>query len=70
MDRQLSTCPIITAYEYDELYYVLHYSYSQFFTNDASKKSPKFEEWPSFGEDKYKKIKDFLKENDTLDNKD
>ena len=69
MDRQLSTCPIITAYEYDELYFVFHYAYAYFFTNNSSQNSPKFEEWPFFGEERYKKIKEFLKANDTMDNK-
>ena len=41
MNRQLSTCPIITAYEYDELYFIVHRAYAHFFTNDSMTKNDK-----------------------------
>ena len=62
MDRQLSSCPIITAYEYDELYYIVHRAYAHFFTNVSGRKDPKFEKSPEFGDSNYNKIKEFLKQ--------
>jgi len=60
MDRQLSSCPIITAYEYDELYYIVHRGYAHFFTNESGRKDPQFEKWPKFDDKDYNKIKQFL----------
>ena len=62
MDRQLSSCPIITAFEYDELYFLVHRAYAHFFTNESGRKNPKFENWPKFEDSNYNKIKDFLKQ--------
>ena len=64
MNRQLNTCPIITAYEYDELYFIVHRAYSHFFTNESSLKDPKKEDWPSYGDNCFSKIKEFLKDFD------
>ena len=64
MDRQLNTCPIITAYEYDELYFIVHRAYAHFFTNESYQKDPKQEKWPKFGDNCYKKIKEFLNDFD------
>jgi len=60
MDRQLSSCPIITAFEYDELYFLVHRAYAHFFTNESGRKNPKFEKWPKFEDANYNKIKEFL----------
>ena len=60
MNRQLNTCPVITAYEYDELYFTVHRAYAHFFTNDSQTKDPKKESPPVFGNNGYKKVKDFL----------
>lgn len=60
MDAQLSICPIITAYEYDQLYFLIHFAYAHFFKNEKKEKSPKNEEWPTFEEKYYNKIKDFI----------
>ena len=65
MNRQLNTCPIISAYEYDQLYYLVHRAYAHFFTNDSGRKDPKYEPWPTFGDCNLKKIKEFLKDFDT-----
>ena len=60
MDRQLSSCPIITAFEYDELYFLVHRAYAHFFTNVSGRRNPKFENWPKFEDSNYNKIKQFL----------
>ena len=60
MDRQLSTCPIITAYEYDQLYFIVHRAYAHFFTNESLKRDPKYEKWPTFEDLNLKKVKEFL----------
>ena len=60
MNRQLSTCPIISAYEYDQLYYLVHRAYAHFFTNDSGRKDPKYEAWPEFKDLNLKKIKEFI----------
>ena len=62
MNRQLNTCPIITAYEYDELYFIVHRAYSHFFTNESTHKDPKQEKLPSFGDNCFTKVKEFLNE--------
>ena len=64
MNRQLSTCPIITAYEYDQLYFIVHRAYSHFFTNESLKKDPKAEIPPYFPNINLKKIEEFLKGSD------
>ena len=61
MDRQLSICPIITAYEYDELYFIVHRAYAHFFTNDSLRKDPRHENPPTFKYSYYKKVEEFLK---------
>ena len=61
MNRQLSTCPIITAYEYDELYFIVHRAYAHFFTNESLRKDPRYENKPKFEEKNFKKIEEFLK---------
>ena len=70
MDRQLNTCPIITAYEYDELYFIVHRAYAHFFTNDALCNDPKKEAWPTFGDINFKKIKEFIKDLDNIKEED
>ena len=64
MNRQLSTCPIITAYEYDQLYFIVHKAFSHFFTNESLKKDPSCEKEPCFLERDYKKIEELLLESD------
>jgi hypothetical protein len=65
MNRQLSTCPIISAYEYDQLYYLVHRAYAHFFTNDSGRKNPKYEKWPTFDDLNFKKLKEFLNDLDS-----
>ena len=64
MNRQLSTCPIITAYEYDQLYFMVHKAYSHFFTNEYKKKDPISEKEPCFSDRDYKKIEELVSEFD------
>ena len=64
MNRQLSTCPIITAYEYDQLYFIVHRAYSHFFTNESLKKDPKYEISPYFPNTNLKKVEEFLLDSD------
>ena len=65
MNRQLNTCPIISVYEYDQLYYLVHRAYAHFFRNDSRRRNPKYEAWPTFGDYNLKKIKEFMKDFDT-----
>ena len=67
MNRQLNTCPIITAFEYDELYYIVHRAYSHFFKNESTQKDPKQEQWPRFGDNCFSKVKAFLNDLDIND---
>lgn len=62
MERQLSSCPIITAFEYDELYFLVHRAYAHFFKNESGRKDPKYENWPKFEDTNYNKIKEFLEQ--------
>ena len=64
MNRQLSTCPIITAYEYDQLYFIVHRAYSHFFTNESLKKDPRAEIPPYFPNTNLKKVEEFLLDSD------
>ena len=64
MDRQLNTCPIITAYEYDRLLFIVHRAYAHFFTNDSLKNNPGLEKEPKFEDENFEKIKQFLKDID------
>ena len=60
MNRQLCTCPIITSYEYDQLYFIVHRAYAHFFTNNSLRKDPRYENQPKFEETNFEKIKVFL----------
>ena len=60
MNRHLSVCPIITSYEYDHLYFLVHRAYSFFFTNESKTKNPKNEKYPIFDQDCFDKIKSYL----------
>jgi hypothetical protein len=52
MKRQLSYCPIITAYEYDELYFIVHRAFAHFFDG----------EYAEFGDLNLQKVKEFINE--------
>ena len=57
MDKQLQQCPLISAYEYDNCYFIVHKVYSHFF-GDINNKI----EEPMFKNENLKKIIDYLKE--------
>ena len=38
MNRQIDVCDIITAYEYDKLYFMVHKAFPYYFTNESKKK--------------------------------
>ena len=62
MDRQIDICSVITAYEYDKLYYMIHRALAHFFTNNSLKKNPRLENYPNFGEYNLQKINEFIDE--------
>ena len=55
MDKQLQQCPLISAYEYDNCYFIVHKVYSHFF-GDINNKS----EEPKFKKENLKKIIEYL----------
>ena len=65
MEKQIYQCPLITSYEYDNCYFLIHKSYSHFFGNINDKyESPKFNE---YNLNKIKESLDKIK-NDKKDN--
>lgn len=64
MDKQIDQTPVITSYEYDKCYFLIHRAYSYFFGNiDDKYESPKFKE-SNFNNMKecFKKLENFEKE--------
>ena len=55
MDKQIDLCPVITASEYDNCYFLIHRAYSHFF-GDINNKN----EYPIFNENSFNKIKESL----------
>ncbi len=55
MNKQLEQCPVISAYEYDKCYFLIHRAYAHFFEdmNDKSKDV-------TFSEAKFKIIKEYI----------
>lgn len=46
MDKQMSQCPVITSFEYDNCYFLIHRAYAHFFGDINNKyESPKFKEY-------------------------
>ena len=64
MDKQLEQCPVISAYEYDNCYYVIHKAYAQFF-GDINK-----DENVTFTRHYYNKIANYINESKVLKQKD
>ena len=54
MNKQLEQCPVISAYEYDKLYFLIHRAYAHFFgeMNDNKK--------VTFSSFNFKKVKDYI----------
>ena len=61
MEHQIQQCPVITAIEYDKLYFIIHKAYSHFFGDINNIK-----EGPEFNENNLEKIMYYLQQNDTL----
>mgnify|MGYP006988886842 CR=1 FL=1 len=55
MNRQLEQCPVISAYEYDKCYFLIHRAYAHFFGNMKDKKS-----LPDFDDSSFQKIKEYI----------
>ena len=55
MDRQLEQCPVISAYEYDNCYFLIHRAYSHFFGDIKDRRS-----LPTFDDSNFHKIKGFI----------
>ena len=60
-NKQLEQCPVISAYEYDNLYFLVHKAYAHFFRNDA-----KYEIFKDFN---FKKIKEFIEQSEVIERK-
>ena len=62
MNNQLEQCPVISAYEYDKCYFLVHRAYAHFFGKMEDKKS-----LPVFEESRFKKVKDFIEKSKLID---
>ena len=59
MDKQLEQCPVISAYEYDKCYFLVHRAYAHFFRNDNA----------IFKKSYFKKIKEYINNSDVIESK-
>ena len=66
MNRQLEQCPVISAYEYDNCYFLIHRAYAHFF-GDMNNKNSK----PEFTSNNFKVIQKYIKDSQIIkkDNK-
>ena len=55
MSKQLEQCPVISSYEYDNYYFLIHRAYAHFFDKIEDKKS-----LPVFEDSHFKNIKEYL----------
>ena len=55
MNKQLEQCPVISAYEYDKCYFLIHRAYAHFFGDMKDKRS-----LPTLGYSNFKIIKDYI----------
>ena len=55
MDKQFEQCPVISAYEYDNCYFLIHRAYAHFFGDMKDKRS-----LPTLGYSNFKIIKDYI----------
>ena len=64
MNRQLEQCPVISAFEYDKCYFLIHKAYAHFFgkMNDISNKF--------FTKSCLNKIKEYINNSQTINDKD
>ena len=61
MDKQLEQCPVISAYEYDKCYFLIHRAYAHFFGKMEDRTSI-----PTFDDYNFKKIENFIKNSDFI----
>ena len=61
MDKQLEQCPVISAYEYDNCYFLVHRAYAHFFRNDGQNEI--------FRKSYFKKIQEYINNSDVIENK-
>ena len=59
MNKQLEQCPVISAYEYDNCYFLIHRAYASFFTNDKK----------NFTKYNFDKIKEYIIKCELLEEK-
>ena len=64
MNNQLEQCPVISAYEYDKCYFLIHRAYAHFFGVMKDKKS-----LPVFEDSRFQKIKDYIKNSNLIEKK-
>ena len=64
MNKQLEQCPVISAYEYDKCYFLIHRAYAHFFGKMEDKKS-----LPVFEDSRFKKIKEFIEKSKFIEKK-
>jgi hypothetical protein len=62
MNKQLEQCPVISAYEYDKCYFLIHRAYAHFFGDMKDKKS-----LPVFENSRFQKIKDFIEKSKLIE---
>ena len=55
MDKQLEQCPVISAYEYDKCYFLIHRAYAHFFGDMKDKKS-----LPVFNDSNFQIIENYI----------
>ena len=64
MNKQLEQCPVISAYEYDKCYFLIHRAYAHFFGDMKDKKSQ-----PIFEDSHFQKIKDYINNSKLIERK-
>ena len=64
MYKQLEQCPVISVYEYDKCYFLVHRAYAYFFGNMNDSKEVKF------GKSNFNKIKDYINKTNLIEAKD
>jgi hypothetical protein len=64
MNNQLEQCPVISAYEYDKCYFLIHRAYAHFFKDMKDKKL-----LPVFEDSRFAKIKEFIENSKFIEKK-
>ena len=64
MNNQLEQCPVISAYEYDKCYFLIHRAYAHFFGDMKDKKSQ-----PVFEDSRFQKIKEYIENSNLIEKK-